>query len=166
MGLIIDTDDFTDKFAIAQNNFSQLSNYISRFERTYLYKLLGKELADLLIADLTSQVPTTQRFIDIFEPMNSEVNGIYYQNNGMKQMLLGFIWFEFQRYDKAKSTIAGTYANVNENSREVGFGELNLYGRYNQAVDDFKEIQRFCSNNFTDYPEYIETELSFSHWSI
>jgi hypothetical protein len=167
VGILINTTDFVGKFAIAQNSFSQLGNYITQFEQKLLYKLLGKELADLFIADLAGGVPQTQKYLDIYDPLNVEFEGVFYETQGMKQMLIGFVWFEFQRYDKAKATIAGTFSNANENAREVGFGELNLYGRYNESVDAFNTIQSYCLAKPTDYPEFEKTSnLSFSHWSI
>lgn len=166
MGLIINTSDFVGQWAIAQNSYSQLSNYITQFERQYLYKLLGKELADLFITDLSNYIPQTTRFDNIYNAINEEINGCYMSNGGMKNMMLGFIYFEFQRYDKAKATIAGTFANQNENQREVGFTELNIWNRYNDAISSFKVIQEYCLADDETYPEFIGTELGYSHWSI
>ena len=166
MGLIVNTTDFVGKYALAQNSFSNLGDYITQFERNYLYKLLGKELADLFIADLSNYVPQTTRFENIYNQIIGETNGICYFNEGMKNMMLGFIYFEYQRMEKIQSTVSGSFANTSETAREVGFMELNLYGRYNQSVKDFKEIQRYCLNESATYPEFDGYELDYSHWSI
>lgn len=168
MGLIINTTDFVGKWALAQNTYSKLGDYITQFERNYLYKLLGKELADLFIADLSNYIPQTARFTTIYNPLNTEVSGLRYETDGMKAMMLGLVYFEYQRYERAKSTISGVSTLANENSREVGFGELNLYNRYNEGVVNFNTIQAYVRNDSTTYSEFDTDvcELGISHWSI
>lgn len=167
MGYIINTTDFVGQWHIAQGSFSQLGNFITQFEKGYLYKLMGKTQADEFIDDLTNYVPVTQKYLDIYNPINYELSdGCFLVNDGMKNMMLGFIWFEYMRYTKAQSTISGNVANANENSREVGFTELNIGNRYNDAIQSFKVIQEYCLEDEITYPDFEGVKLDFSHWAI
>jgi hypothetical protein len=167
MGLIIVNTDFVGKYKISANTFqaTEFDNFITQYERDYLYKLLGKTLADLFIADLTNRVPVTQIYLDIYNSLYTEIYGCKYDSTGMKNMMLGFIYFEWMRKMSVNPTITGSVVNSNENSVQAG-SLFDIYGRYNDSINNYKTIQLYCLDNSTDYPDFDGIELSYSHWSI
>ena len=65
---ILKSTDFADEYKISTDNFSGIDAYIIQYERHYLLRLLGSDLFDLFIADLSGDpsVPGSARFLDIF----------------------------------------------------------------------------------------------------
>ena len=83
MGILIDREDFVGKHKLTKTIDSSLEACITDHESSYLIKLLGLELSNLFIADLTSQVPVTQRFLDIFNKIEVQ-DPCLMINTGMK----------------------------------------------------------------------------------
>lgn len=164
MGLIIDTDDFTGRFHVAETSFSELSDWITGHEKKYLVQLLGVELFDLFKDNLNNQVPQSARFTSIFNPVFADHDDEVKQNRGMKEMLLGFIRWEFLRDQKLKNTSSGTFVNESELSRAADRNEI--YRCYNDSVHDAQIIQWYIEENSEDYPEYNGQCFSFAHWAL
>jgi hypothetical protein len=165
MGLIILTTDFTGKFAIAKNNFSELEAYISRYERTYITDLLGADLATLFIADLSSRVPQTDIYLSIFNAFRMDEETCIVQSWGMKDMLLGFIWWEYMRDLPLRSTDSGIVSNVTENSVVVSAEDM-MNQKYNEAVKSYKAIQWYIDENSESYPDFNGYSKSINHWAL
>ena len=76
--MIVATGDFTGKFALSKGmyNVADYQAYIDKYEPQYLKELLGVELYDEFIIDLTlgGGVPTEALFLTIFEPLNFDYN--------------------------------------------------------------------------------------------
>lgn len=167
MGILITSADFIGKYKISTNSFQadKLNDFITQYEQKYLYNLLGKELADLFIADLVAKVPVTSRFTDIYNAINLNLYNQIHESDGMKDMVLGFIYFEWMRKMPINATITGAERSINENSTNAG-QLFDIYGRYNDAVNDYKTIQLFILDDLATYPEFLGVEKDFSHWSI
>ena len=167
MGILIVNTDFVGKYKVSANSFqsTEFDNFITQYETDYLYKLLGKTLADLFIADLTNKVPVTQIYLDIYNAIYADLFGCKRDSTGMKNMMLGFIYFEWMRKMNVNPTITGNVVNSNENSTQA-FSLFDIYGRYNDSINNFKTIQIYCLNNSTDYPYFDGSNLDYSNWSI
>lgn len=152
MGLIISDTDFVGKYEVVKTTFAQLGNVITQYERTYLNDLLGYELAGLFVANLTNKVPTDERFQNIYNVLVIETCGTEKVSEGMKNMMLGFMYWEFVRKDKNRHTVSGHVQNSNEISVPSGYADIGL--RYNEAIDTYKIIQEYIEQNSSDYPEY------------
>ena len=166
MGILIDSEDFTGKHAIAQNSFTSIDDYITRYEKEYLISLLGAELYDLFVADLTAQVPGSAIYLSLYNVKHSDYGGQVIYSRGMKEMLLGFVYFEYVREEKFRPTISGIRTNASEISREVGFDEFNLNARHNEAVSTFEAIQWYIDQNRSDYPTYNGQCKRRAHWAL
>lgn len=166
MGLLIAKTDFTGKYSIAQNSFTKLDDYIAKYEKNVLRKLLGITLFNLFEADVVSMVPTTPIYQSLYNPFQQDNNNLIVISEGMKSMLLGFVWYEYIRDEKFKNTIVGTVVGANENARESGFSEAYVYGRYNDSICTYNAIQWFILKNKTDYESYNGQQLSLSHWAL
>lgn len=153
MGILINTSDFVGKYAIAQNSFSKLSEYITQYETAYLYDLLGVTLADAFIASVVNNLPVGAPYLAIYNVIELDLTCSTERNEGMKNMLLGFIYYEFMRKDPIKSTITGQVLNSNENSTPV-LDNWGMCNRYNNSVNDYQIIQYYIKQNLTDYPNY------------
>ena len=163
--MIVKTSDFTGFYALSQNKFDKdaLTEYITTFEKKYLQNLLGCELYDLFIADLDIDgVPQTLIYEKIYDPFCLDgLNdgcycGEYYNSEGIKAMLKGFIYFHYLSDQRLKNTISGTVTNANENSYKAEVNELITlnYRRFNNSVFTYKAIQKYIQKNIIDYPTY------------
>jgi hypothetical protein len=167
VGYLILNTDFIGKYKISQSTFTteDLNNFISQYEKKYLYDLLGKTLADLFIADLVNYVPVDPIYLDVYNEINKVINGCLRISDGLKNMILGFIYFEYMRKSPVKSGITGNTVNVNENSISAGFMH-DIYGRYNESINNYHTIQMFCLDDPTTYPDFDGVRKSISHYII
>lgn len=165
MGILIDREDFVGKHKLTKTIDSSLESCITDHESSYLIKLLGLELYNLFIADLTSQVPVTQRFLDIFNKIEIQEPCLMI-NTGMKNMLLGFLWFEYARENKYIHTGTGVQHASTNDSETPDFTNELAYKQYNDAVRGYKVIQQYILKNSSTYPEFkgINLELASLTW--
>lgn len=161
MGILINTTDFVGKYSIAQNSFSKLNEYINEYETQYLYDLLGKTLADLFIASVVNNQPVGANYLAIYNVIELEILFNVERNEGMKNMLLGFIYYEYMRKSPIKNTITGSVVNANENSTPT-FDCWGLTTRYNSSVNDYKVIQYYINQNLTNYTDYLGSQKEFA----
>lgn len=173
MAKIVQTTDFVGKYKLTQNNLqtSNLQSFIDKYELKYLRDLLGVELATLLLADITTNYagPNTQKYKDIYNSFASDDSELFckqYYSNGIKEMLTGFIYFEYVRTTATIHTMTGVVKPQNEVSSIASFEETNLYSNYNEAMISYKAIQKFICSNSTDYAEYNGISKQNNHWAI
>jgi len=155
---IVQASDFQGKgeYRIAQNCFSDFAPYIEKYEKKYLLQLLGAELYGLFIADLTPttpQIPQTARFIQIFDPFDIDDNECVYSSEGIKAMLIQFIYFHIMRDNPNIKTVSGTVRMQNENSSDPIFNGFNLVESYNKGTRNAFKIQWYIDDNRATYPE-------------
>ena len=162
--------DYVGEYQIAtnKNTSKKLEGYITRYEKYYLYQLLGCELADLYIADLQAGgIPQDPRFVAIYEEFcEQDECGYMYISRGIKEMLTGLVYFE---YVKNNNSIVGSSGNVSkegENSKEASAWKHDLFNRHNIAVETATAIQWYICDNMTVYPEFKGVEILLNHWSL
>lgn len=160
MGTIVQTTDFaTGDIKISQNNTGEndLEIVITGVENDILPDLFGNELYDLFIADLaepTEGEPTDQRFIDVFEPFRKEIGSCeILKSEGIKRMLMWFIFAEYSRDQSFQNTVTGTVMNKAENSNIVSGAKSGWAIKYNKGVDSYNDIRRFMHEESETYPE-------------
>lgn len=163
---ILKTTDFGEgEFSIAQDSYTKLQSYIDKYEKYYLVRLLGAELYALFIADLTLVapiVPQTAIYLSIFNSFEQDKSGCLNISEGIKQMLIQFVYYHWMlehAYDKTKS---GVVRGQSENSENLGYNGYNLLDGYNAGIKNFREIQRFIRENITDYGTYNGICLEYS----
>ncbi len=165
MGVVIDTADFsTGKFKIPQSIHTDLDSYITRYEASYLADLLGASLKTLFVANLTAQVPTSAIYLSLFNAFQTDDGTCIRKSFGIKDMLCGFIWFEYMRDVHLKGSIVGQVKSVNENSEVVG-AENYIYQFYNESIQTYSAIQWYIDENSSDYPTYNGICKQINHWS-
>lgn len=153
MGVLITTADFVGRFAIPSNSFSKLDSFITDTEEDYLVDLLGADLYALFKADLTNKVPVTTKYLEIYNAFKKDYCGSIVVSKGMKQMLLGFIFFDFMRQNKFKNTENGQVITVPDTGAAVQSG--TLFKILNDSVDTYVAIQKYILYISTsDYSEF------------
>ena len=144
--------EFRGKFELAINNntTSKIQSYIDRYEDIHLIELLGKELYDLFIAN-----PADPEFLAISEPFTFQSDcGKVWQSQGMKSMLLGFVYFMYTRDNKTTQTTAGVVKlKADLSSVPSNMSTMN-WQRYNESVDTYDAIQAYILDNESDYPTF------------
>lgn len=155
MGILINSSDFIGKYKISTNTAqaTELDNFIEQYETNYLYDLLGKTLADLFIASVVNYEPVGAAYLAIYNVIELDLTCSVERNEGMKNMLLGFIYFEWLRKSPIKSTISGQVVSTNENSIPI-MDNWGMTNRYNSSVNDYQIIQYYINQHLTDYPNY------------
>lgn len=165
MGLLIVKTDFTGKYALSQSIQDKITSFISEYEVKYLSELLGAELYKLFAADVSSFVPQTAKYLTLYNPINEDYNGNVMYSQGMKKMLLGFIWFEYVSQTKYKHTGTGVVVDSNEISRDADNSELFMYDMYNSSIDTYKTIQWYIMQHSSDYPNFNGVRKSLA-WKL
>lgn len=155
MGILINTTDFVGKYYIAFNTAgsAELDAFITQYETPLLYDLLGKTLADAFIASVANNLPVGAAYLAIYNVIELDLGCDYARNEGMKNMLLGFLFFEWMRTNPIKSTVNGQAIMSNENSTPV-IDNWGITRIYNNSVNDYQIIQYYINQNLTDYPNY------------
>ena len=155
--------DFVNKFEIHTIDIddAKLTAYIDRYEMIYLVEMLGKELYDLFIQGVIDEEAIYET---LYNPFVEQLScGEILNSRGVEDMLLGFIYFEFQRDAKVQQTNIGTVKMKSENSERAGNLNTNIFGRYNESVDTFKAIQQYILENDSVYPTFRGIEKGYSY---
>lgn len=163
---VISTSDFSKdpyRLAINPSQSAELQEYIDNAQKEYLVQLFGVELYDLFIADLVSDVPTTARFIKIFEPFIDQTNDVLTMSDGIKDMLKGFAYYTFLRDHVTRVDTTGISKILGENSQPVSAIYHNITRRYNSSVETFRVIQNYMLVVDPDnYPEFNGVCLEYN----
>lgn len=155
--------DFTGYHKVSTNNFTQteLTAYITKYELRYLQDLLGYDLSVLFIADLTGGTtppPLSAIYLNIYNSLTYDYesggSNKIIRSEGIKEMLKGFIFWEYTRNQPIENTLVGNVENVNENSVLVNSWKAGINDKYNRAIDTYKAIQLYIEDNSTLYPDY------------
>ena len=167
---IITSTDFVNKFELSTGMYStaKIDDYIARYQERYLVHLLGANLYLEFIADLdTNQEPRSPNFRQIFDPFNEDVSGFsagyFYpyrlnqilESDGIKQMLLGFTYWEYARDLLNQQTPYGGVKQRAENSVVVDTPHSLMWERYNLAVKSYRAIQEWINTNNTSTGQIV-----------
>jgi hypothetical protein len=170
MGLIVNVADFTGRYLLAKNphNVGTIDDVIDLYEKSYIYKILGVELGDLLIADLTGGVPTSPELLVIFNELafnptcnelafltdNSTGNEQLFESKGLKNILLGFIYWVIVTEARLQPSQTNGAVQVKVETGTSARNISEIYNRYNDSVKWVKCIQQYIYDHFEDYPTF------------
>jgi hypothetical protein len=178
MGLLITTDDFgaEGRYAIATNNFTEgeLNDYIDRYEEPFLIDLLGVALFDAFKADVDpiTHIPITQIYLDIYNKMRTDedTGGCVVNTIGLKNILLGVIYFYYQREMAYRTTINGIQQSGSETTKPIPFDYSNINLKWNDSYESALAIERYIQNNLDVYPNYngynFCRKYGRQHWAL
>ena len=155
--MILSIQDFSGKYQVSTGMFDQakLQDYINRYEPRYLKELFGITLYNDFQSDLLNNVPQSPNFLVLFNPLSEDLgynfyyfNGIYegvnqLDSEGIKEMLKGFIYFEYVKDLSNQITPIGLVKPDNENSTVANTLFSMMYTRYNEAIRSYNSIRDF-----------------------
>lgn len=155
--MILSINDFVGKYQLSTGMYDQakLQDYINRYEPRYLKELLGVNLYNDFIADLSNNYPQSPNFQVIFNPLSEDMgynfyyfNGIYegvnqIDSEGIKEMLKGFVYFEYAKDLVNTMTPFGNVKQVSENSEVANTLFSMMYTRYNEAIRSYISIRNY-----------------------
>ncbi len=155
--MILSIQDFTGKYQVSTGMYDQarLQDYINRYEPRYLKELFGISLYNDFQSDLVNNVPQSPNFLTLFNPLSEDLgynfyyfNGIYeginqIDSEGIKEMLKGFIYFEYVKDLSNQITPIGLVKPDNENSTVANTLFSMMYTRYNEAIRSYNSIRDF-----------------------
>lgn len=161
--MILSTTDFTGKYQISTGMYdtAKLQDYINRYEPRYLKELFGVSLYNDFQSDLLNNVPRSPNFLVVFNPLSEDMgynfyyfNGIYegvnqIDSEGIKEMLKGFIYFEYVKDLSNQITPIGLVKPQNENSTVANTLFSMMYTRYNEAIRSYNSIRDFIKYTST-----------------
>lgn len=153
----------------------KIQAYIDRYEVRYLTDLLGCDLYDLFVADLTpaappilpTSVPQDAIFLSIFNAFcddDGNTNGIQHVSEGMLEMLKFFIMFEYAKDNQYDFAMTGATKNTFSNAEVFQLNGTNAIDNYNIGIKTYQEIQWFICDNSVDYPLYNGIPKEDTSW--
>lgn len=146
MGILINKSDFTGIYELNLSIKDKVDEYIEEFEKPILVRLLGSDLFNLFNADLANQIPTSAIYLKLYES-NEDLC-----TEGMKKMLLGFIYYEYVRDTPRSQGMNGPVKRTTEVSEPASLDYLARM--YNNSVNTYRSIQNICTTNYSDYPSF------------
>jgi len=154
MGLLISKSDFIGRWDVAKYNKDNIDAYIEEYEERYLTELLGDDLYALFAADVDpiTHQPVTPIYQNIYNTISIEFGRLMYRSAGMKEMILGLVYFDYVRDNPIKQTMAGPVRPQSELATAAPM--TFLYRRYNDSIDWYEAIQRYIVANRGDYPTF------------
>ena len=150
--------DYVGKQELAISTGNSIQLYIDRYEKKYLIRLFGCDLYNSYVLD-----PNAARFLFLLNELciQDDCSEIL-TSNGLKDMLLGFVYYEYTPDNKIKNTVSGAIVDFNENSRETTGVEADIESRYNESIDSYRAMQYLMKNDPITYPEYNGVQLEYS----
>lgn len=167
--IILELSDFSSgKFALHTGMYTttDIQSYIDKYEKRYLLDLLGADLGNEFVADvqLGAGTPTEQRFLDIFNPIEYDWGLELILSDGIKEMLKGFIYYEYLKDQVSTVTAVGMLTPKGENSEPISGLFTQMYTRYNDACRSYKGVQRYILTRRGDYSGFNGRTKQFAYW--
>jgi hypothetical protein len=160
MGVYVNSADFTGKYSITKNDFDagKLDLYIDDFEIISLQELFGVELYDLWVIGIAASDPIYTKLRDAFtEQLDC---GIILNSRGIKNILLGLVYFQYKTDGYTQPTITANVKSKNENAENANLFTANIQSRYNESIETYKAIQGYICDNLDVYPTFKGIEKS------
>jgi len=168
MGILITSADFTGENVVATDVYTEerLNSFIATYEAKLLYELLGIELCDLFVADLVNKVPQTAKYLTIYNAFVKEVNDKMYTSDGMKVMLVKWVYFHFVRTQPQTNTIQGNTESDGTINKPSAMSYTTLVLDYNKMIETFKAIQAYIESvKDADYPTFKGICKEYMSWA-
>lgn len=178
MANLIDYTYFVDDINVpdANGTYSTLDDFITKFEKKYLIRVLGYTLYKLIAAyDSAHPEASEQRIRDIIEGKEFQSDDLVftYKWNGLKNTdlispIAYYVYYHHQVSKITHTSTSGEKKNAIENSQPVETS-FKLYDAWNNMVDltgkinDYKvdSLYYFMYKNADTYPEWEFEEFDY-----
>jgi hypothetical protein len=159
--MITSISDYKGKYKLSTGMYDQakIQDYIDRYEPRYLRELLGVELYNQFESDLDGGVPQSPNLLKIYNALYEDIGSFFYhwkrvyemydqiESEGIKEMLKGFIYFEYAKDLVNEMTPYGNVKPNAENSEVANTLFSMIYTRYNEAIRSYQSIQDYIILN-------------------
>jgi hypothetical protein len=152
--------DFVGYYQIPKGCYvsGTLDDYISRFGTEALQELLGAEYTAYAADTDAAGVPSDATYLTWYNPFVEEnsCNGELDKSQGIKEMLIAYIFYYYMRDMGKNLTVNGLVTDVHENSEIFNVYNQEAYAleRYNRATETFNAIYRKKNSVGYDKAEY------------
>lgn len=155
MAQLIQISDFVGKYKIInQTSTTMLQDYIDKVESEILLKLFGAELKTLFLADVVAYVPVTAKYLALYnEILLTHNHSFENYSSGLKDLLLSIVYFRWFNKVQVSESVNGLKSIESSNSVQQP-SKIYLVDLYNNAINNYKVIQVFISQNSEDYEEF------------
>lgn len=163
--MLIETTDFVGKFELTQNMFTneRIQSYIDKYEKYYMTLLLGVTEYANFVNDLdVNNTPQSPIYELIYNPLQYDYDGDIIYSEGIKDMLLGLIYYRYILDNQQFPTSIGVVSQESENSNVLSINQITI-SRFNDSVATFRAIQSYIDQNSEDYPDYNGQELAYEY---
>jgi hypothetical protein len=160
---IISKTDFKGYYNVELTGYSLQDNEVSivNYEAYYLKKLMG----EVMYADYAANSSATKWTDFLNGKTYTDLNGELkvWSRLDLKNMLLGFIYYELVKASRDEQTITGYVRAKNENSERVSdLKQLELTNeRFNKSISFYHKAYYFFLNFNTVYTEWEYTAIDF-----
>jgi len=151
---MVTTTDFEQgkfKLAFNEQTINDLQLCIDRNEQSITAELFGVELLSLYEAGIVANDPIYTLLRDEFI---IQVDSCLRISKGIKDMLMGFIWCEFQREIYSTPTTTGNVKAKSQNSNDISFPTMMYQINWLASLKTYETIQEFCQLQYEDYPTF------------
>lgn len=164
MESITTPSDYTGQYKITKNKHNQddVQTCIDSVEDSILFELFGVDFKAIVLDGVANLDPIYEVLFDPFTFQDS-CDRIW-QSKGVKEMLLGFVYFEWYATHSVAVTIDGQRENESENSKSASSLKSNNEKRYNDAVKTYRAIQAYIIEHLEDYPEFKGQSKLLMNW--
>ena len=150
--MITKVSDYIGYFKLAKNkhNTDDIQAYIDRFEEIVLRELFQCDY-DEFIADLVDGVPQSDKWLDLFNKFYDCDNCRDYFSQGIKDMLLCYVFYYYSSESYVQNTITGNVKVKGSVSESLATQNSRDFRVYNQHVKTFNAIMHRACNNEYEY---------------
>lgn len=166
MANLIKQTDFVGKYQMTKNTkaSTKFQNYILKFQKKWIYKILGAELGKAFLADLDANgVPVDVRFTEIYNAFAFDDDCSVRESIGMKEIILGLVCWEIKRDFNIYNSLGGNKRTEGENSEFVDV-TTNITAIGNESIESAKNVQWYIQDyNPTpqDYSDFNGQDLNY-----
>jgi hypothetical protein len=151
--MLVEIADFVGKYELSSSMFTDttIQSYIDKYEKYYLTLLLGVTEYNAFIDDLdVNNEPQTAKYTYIYDAFSYDNDGSIIMSNGIKEMLLGLIYYHYINDSIEYNTPIGNVNHTLDNSTLQGITS-NTLSRFNDSVVTFQNIQKYICDNLDTY---------------
>ena len=164
MASITTPSDYIGQYSINKNkhNVNDIQACIDSVEELVLLQLFGVDFKDIVLQGVVDLDPIYEM---LYNPFNYQDScDRIWQSKGIKEMLLGFVYFEWFATHSVAVVLDGQRENESENSKSASSLKANNEKRYNDAVKTYRAIQAYIIEHLEDYPEFKGITKRLTGW--
>lgn len=164
MASITTPADFNGQYSINRNknNEASIQACIDSVEELVLLELFGVDFKDIVLQGVVDEVVIYE---NLYNPFNFQDScDRIWQSKGIKEMLLGFVYWEWFATHSVAVVLDGQRENESENSKSASSLKANNEKRYNDAVKTYRAIQAYINENLDIYPEFKGKGKLLMNW--